>query len=431
VALGTRLGGEVYVLYNIALGLYFILGFPVFLWKGLKTGKYLPTFWERMGHRSQSLHGGEPAIWIHAVSVGEVLTARGLVGALKKHLPGHRVLLSTTTLTGHAVALKSAFGLDGLFFAPFDWPGPVREVLTALNPRLLVLVETEIWPNLIREAQRRGTRIAVVNGRISPRSFVRYRRIRFFLRGVLSRVDLFLMQGHPHAERLLALGAPPGRVSVTGNLKFDAPPAPVPSEALSRLLAGKELLFVAGSTVEGEEEAVLAAYGRVLKVHPAARLLLAPRHPERFRQVPALVAAAGFRCVSRTTIGERPWEAGEVLLLDTIGELAQVYPFAAVTFVGGSLLPGGGGHNILEAAVAGRVVIVGPFMENFQEIRDAFRREKALIEVSSGEDLAREVIALLSDPESRRAIGERARAVVGENQGALARTLEALRVLLA
>jgi len=302
-----------------------------------------------------------------------------------------------------------------------------------LNPSLLVLVETEIWPNLVHEARRRGTRVAVVNGRISPRSFPRYARVRRFVSAVLSEIDLFLMQGEAHAERIRALGAPAGRVRVTGNLKFDAvEPGRIP-ERLVRLLQGGSSprpLWVAGSTVSGEEELVLSAFHRVRERVPQARLLVAPRHPERFATVPALVEAAGFRCLRRSALDPAAWRDGEVLLLDTLGELAQVYALASVVFVGGSLVPSGG-HNILEPAVAGKAVVVGPHMENFQEIADQFRAESAMVQVASPDELAREVSDLLLDEGRRRGLGERARDLVGRNRGAVSRTADALSSLLA
>jgi 3-deoxy-D-manno-octulosonic-acid transferase len=424
-----------YFLYSVLLAVGLVLALPVYLWRGRADGRYLRTFRERMGRLPASLDGDTSrSIWIHAVSVGEVLAARPLVAALKARFPGRRVVLSTTTLTGHEVARKGALGADGLFFAPFDWPGPVRRALARLDPSLLVLVETEIWPNLIHEAKRHGARVALANGRLSKGSHTGYRRIRAFLRRVLEDVDLFLMQGEPHAERIRDLGAPADRVRVTGNLKYDALDAPAPPEALVALLAperrrGRPLL-VAGSTVAGEEELVLEAFRLVLERSPDANLVLAPRHPERFDSVPPLVRAAGLRCARRTTLEPGVVGDGQVVLLDTIGELAQVYPLASVVFVGGSLVPRGG-HNLLEAAVAGKPVLVGPHMHNFQEMARQFLAEGALVEVRSAEDLAREATSLLLDAERRHKIGERARALVIENRGALERTVEALAGLVA
>jgi 3-deoxy-D-manno-octulosonic-acid transferase len=423
----------VHTLYNVVLVLGFVIGLPWFLWKGRSSGKYLRTFRERMGRLPVYLNlDGDRSIWIHAVSVGEVLAARPLVPALRERFPGHRIFLSTTTVTGNEVAKKSIRGLDGLFFAPFDFPHAVRRALEVVNPALLLLVETELWPNLIHEASRRGARVALVNGRISPRSFPRYKRLGRFLSRVLSEIDLFLMQGETHAERIRAMAAPPERVRVTGNLKFDAVEAGRPPERLARLIQSgpPRPLWVAGSTVEGEEPLVLAAFHRVRERVPNARLLVAPRHPERFAEAQRLVESAGFRCERRSALGPGGWSNGAVLLLDTLGELAHVYALASVVFVGGSLVASGG-HNILEPAVAGKPVLVGPHMENFQEIADTFRAEGAIVQVASADELAREVADLLLDEPRRRELGERARGLVGRNRGAVGRTTDALVPLLA
>jgi 3-deoxy-D-manno-octulosonic-acid transferase len=424
----------VHIFYSLLLGVGFVLALPWFLWKGRATGKYLRTFRERMGRLPVYLNvDGDRSIWIHAVSVGEVLAARPLLPALRERFPRHRLFVSTTTLTGSAVARKSLRGIDGLFYAPFDFPRPVRKALDVLNPSLLLLVETELWPNLIHEAHRRGTRIALVNGRISTRSFGRYRIARRLLAAVLGDVDLFLMQGEPHSERIRSLGAPAERVQVTGNLKFDAvEPERLPERVVRLIQGGQDAsapLWVAGSTVAGEEELVLRAFHRVRERVPRARLLLAPRHPERFSAVPGLIEAAGFRCLKRSGLDPLAWRDGEVLLLDTLGELAQVYTLAGVVFVGGSLVPSGG-HNILEPAVAGKPVLVGPHMENFQEIADQFRAEAALVQVGSVEELADEVVALLLDGERRRRLGDHARDLVARNRGAVLRTADALSSLL-
>ena len=421
-------------LYTLLLTLGFVLALPWFLWKGRSTGKYLRTFRERMGRLPVYLNvDGDRSIWIHAVSVGEVLAARPLVPLLRERFPRHRLFVSTTTMTGGAVARKSLRGIDGLFYAPFDFPHPVREALEVLNPSVLLLVETELWPNLIHEARRRGTRVALVNGRISTRSFPRYLLARRLLAAVLGDVDLFLMQGEPHAERIRALGAPPDRVQVTGNLKFDAvEPERLPERVVRLIQSGPDApppLWVAGSTVSGEEELVLRAFHHVRERVPQARLLLAPRHPERFSVVPALIEVAGFRCLRRSALDPLAWRDGEVLLLDTLGELAQVYTLAGVVFVGGSLVPSGG-HNILEPAVLGKPVLVGPHMENFQEIADQFRAEAALVQVGSVEELAREVAALFLDGDRRRRLGDRARELVARNRGAVRKTADALSSLL-
>jgi 3-deoxy-D-manno-octulosonic-acid transferase len=425
----------VYILYSILLAVGFVLALPWFLWKGRKTGKYLRTFRERMGRLPVYLNvDGDRSIWVHAVSVGEVLGVRPLIPALRERFPGHRLFMSTTTITGNEVAAKGAGDLDGLFFAPFDWPGPVRRALSTLNPALLVLVETELWPNLIHEARRRGTPVAVVNGRISNRSFGRYLRIRRFLRSVLEEVDLFLMQGEIPAERIRALGAPVERVTVTHSLKYDAADPGRPPERLTRLLGGRAYprpLWVAGCTHGGEEERVLRAFHHVRERVPGAALVIAPRHPERFDIVPPLVEAAGFRCRRRSALEPGGWGDDDVLLLDTLGELAHVYALASVVFIGKSLGPTKGGHNILEPAAAARPIVVGPHMQNFQEIFDEFKAEGAIVEVQSAEELGREVAALLLDEPRRRALGERARLLVERNRGAVQRTVDALGGLVA
>jgi 3-deoxy-D-manno-octulosonic-acid transferase len=423
-----------YQLYSVLLAFGFVLALPFYLWKGRSTGKYLRSFRERMGSSPYPAHPpGERSVWIHAVSVGEVLAARPLVAALKDRLPGWRVFLSTTTPTGNAIAAKSVRA-DGLFYAPFDWPRPVRAALAALDPVLLVLVEREIWPNLIHESHRRGTRVAIVNGRLSERSFSRYRLARAFLRRVLGEVDLFLMQAPAHASRIRALGALEARVQVTGNLKFDAAETPAPSEALTSrfgLAARRNRpLLVAGSTTAGEEDLVLTAFRRVLARLPEAALLIAPRHPERFDLVASLVGSRGLGCLRRSALEPGGWGDEEVVLLDTLGELAPVYALADVVFVGGSLVSAGG-HNILEPAAAGRPVIVGRHMENFQEIADQFRVAGALVRVADAEQLGHEVAALLLDASRRRELGDRARRLVEENRGAVRRTVDALSALVA
>jgi 3-deoxy-D-manno-octulosonic-acid transferase len=420
-----------YLAYTLLLAAGLTLSVPFYLWKERGTGKYRRTFRERMGRLPDQIHSGSgPSVWVHAVSVGEVLAARPLVAALKQRLPGHKIFVSTTTLTGNAVARRSIES-DGLFFAPLDFPSAVRRVLGRLAPRLVVLVETELWPNLIHESRRRGARVALVNGRISPRSFPRYRLARPLLAPVLAEMDAFLMQGEAHAERLRAMGAPPQRVRVTGNLKFDALEAPRASEALARVLSGADgrPLWVAGSTMAGEEELVLAAFRAAREQAPELRLVLAPRHPERFEEVLAKTGAAGFECARRSTLSG-PWRHGEVLLLDTMGELAQAYGFATLVFVGGSLVPTGG-HNVLEAAVLGKAILVGPHMENFQEIADQFRAEAAFVQVASEAELAAAARELLADDARRAELGRRARGLIDRNRGALATTLDALVALVA
>ena len=421
-----------YLIYSVGLGILLALAAPVYAWRGRRSGKYLRTFHARLGNLPPDVRAERPgAIWIHAVSVGEVLAARVLIRPLRERLAGRTVFVSTTTVTGHEVARATLKDVDGLFFAPFDFSFAVRRVLAAIRPSLVVLVETEIWPNLIRESRRAGARVAIVNGRLSPRSFPRYRRIRAFLRPVLAGIDAFLMQAEPHADRARAIGAPAERVRVAGNLKFDAVPDVSRTQDLERVFAGvRGPIFLAGSTVAGEEESVLAAYRSARAAVPGLRLVIAPRHPERFGEAGERIAEAGLRFARRSGLGEGSWGGEVVLLLDTLGDLAHAYTFATVVFVGGSLVPAGG-PNVLEPAAAARAVVVGPHMENFQEIARAFLAEEALVQVASAEALGPALIHLLADPEARARLGTRARDVVERNRGAVARTVEALAELLA
>jgi 3-deoxy-D-manno-octulosonic-acid transferase len=421
----------VYAAYSLGLAIAILLATPWYLWKGRRTGKYVSSFRQRMGRPSIN-PSGRPSIWIHAVSVGEALAARSLLQPLRERFPDLLIFVSTTTVTGHAVAQKSLGGADGIFFSPFDLPRPVRRALDAVRPRLLVLVETEIWPNLIHEARRRGVRVAIVNGRLSEASFAGYRRVRGLLRRVLSEIDLFLMQGDDHARRARELGAAPERVRVLGNLKFDAVTAARATDEIARLFepAAGHPLWVAGSTMPGEEVALLTALRKVREVVPDVALVMAPRHPERFDEVSALVESAGFGCVRRTELHPGRWTNGSVVVLDTMGELPQLYSLASVVFVGGSLVPTGG-HNVLEPAVAGKAVVVGPHMENFREIAELFRAEGGLVQIGSAEDLPSAIVSLLTDAPRREAIGQRARGLVDRNRGAVTRTADALAGLLA
>jgi len=420
----------VYAAYSALLALALVVALPVYLWRDRIDGRYRRSFRERLGRLPEDVAAGSPSIWVHAVSVGEVLGAASLLGALKQRFPERPLFLSTTTATGQSVARERVRGYDGLFYAPFDWPGPVRRVLQRIRPALLVLVDTELWPNTIREARRAGVRVALVNGRISERSFPRYRRLRPLLARVLAQVDVFLMQAELYAERVLAIGAPASRVRVVGSLKFDAAdPAPPPPELDGRL-AGPRPLWVAGSTMPGEEEQVLEAFRAVRRTLPGAALLMAPRHPERAAVVEALVRETGLGCLRRSRLAPGDWRSPEqVVILDTLGELAGVYSLAEAVFVGGSLVSKGG-HNVLEAAAFARPVIVGPHNENFQQIADVFRQAAAWVEVEDAAALAREVTRLLSEPDWRDELGGRGRALVERNRGALARTVDALEELL-
>lgn len=421
-----------YVLYSALLFLLLLLSLPYWLVQMARLGKYRAGLAERLGEVPERLRlnfSRLPVIWVHAVSVGEVLAVSALLEQLQAE-GAARVVISTTTQTGQKLA-RQRFGEKNVFFFPIDLPFAISAYFHALRPKLVVLAETEFWPNFLHKAHRHGARVAVVNARISDRSFPRYRRYRGLLSRVLSNVDCFLAQSQEDARRLVEIGAEPDRVRVSGNLKFDvAPPRELPFvEELRAELAAAHAgpTLVAGSTVEGEEPMVLDAFREVLLANPQARLILAPRHRERFAAVAALLAQCGmpFALRSESRIAHSQWR---VLLLDSIGELATIYSVADIALVGGSLVPRGG-HNILEPAFYGVPIIVGPHTENFRDILALFRRENAVIECPPAE-LNSRLQQLFADRNVRAELGARARSVLEAQRGATARTHDALRALL-
>ena len=434
-----------YFLYTLLTALGALLLLPYFAFARWRRGKHFHGLPERLGFLPAALEssaaGPDGAIWIHAVSVGEVLAATPLARRLRERFPGRRLVISTTTPAGQALARERFVppsGADAVFYFPLDWPFPVRRAFHAIRPALVVIVETEIWPNFLRHARRRGVPVVFVNGRISPRSYARSLRWKWlaggFFRRVLGDARLFLMQSPADAERLRSLGADPQRVEVTGNLKYDiAPPAPGPVvDWLARAGEKRGPILVAGSVIAGEEEAVLEAFAAVRKRFPAALLVLAPRKTDRFDAAAEIVTRRGLRCLRRSAADlslPLPGDA-EVLLLDSVGELAAVYQVAAAVFVGGSLVSAGG-HNILEPAVFGKVPVFGPHMENFRNMAEEFRGAGAALEVAGGEELARRWLELLEDEPRRESLGRVARLLVERNQGATQRVLERLEAALA
>lgn len=425
-----------YILYSLLLACALLVSLPWWALQVLRLGKYRAGLAERLGFvplrlRPQAKPG---AIWIHAVSVGEVLAISQLVADLKRTVPQRPVFVSTTTATGQTLA-RQRFGEDRVFFMPLDFGFAVRAYLELLRPSLLILAETEFWPNLLHLARKRGSPVAIVNARVSDRSFPRYRRFRGLFARVLSDVDLFLAQTEEDARRLREIGAAAEGVRVTGNLKFDVRSlsgSPL-QENLRRALGESAAVIVCGSTTEGEEELLLQAFQEILRQRPSAVMVLAPRHPERFEEVASLVIAQGIPMVRRTSWPPAGMAAspisGGVFLLDTLGELASVYALAGVAFVGGSLLPGVGGHNILEPAQHGVPILAGPYTANFREIVGIFERGGG-IKIVSAENLTGELLRLLAAGEERQRLGQRARQLFLENTGATARTLEALQALL-
>jgi len=422
-----------YLIYSALLAAGLLVSLPYWLLQRLRHGKYREGMSERWGKFPQRLmmQPPRPAIWIHAVSVGEVLAISGLVAEFAKRFPQHRVVISTTTDTGQKLA-RARFGAENVFYFPLDFAFAIRPYLRRLQPKMIVITETELWPNFLRLARASGAQIAIVNARISDRSLTGYRRFRQLLPTVLRQVDLFLAQTTEDARRLEQIGAPPERVQVTGNLKFDVPaPAAPPIVASLRSTfqqADAGPVIVCGSTVEGEEPLLLQAFVNILASHPRAVMILAPRHPERFGKVDVLLDTLGIR-FWRRSLWSGDAIVGGVLLIDRIGELAAIYALADVAFVGGSLVPRGG-HNIIEPAQHGVPIVVGNHTENFRDIVAIFQSRNAVRIVGPAE-LPLAFMELISNPTERATLGRRAAEALATQMGATQRTMEALEQLLA
>ena len=424
--------------YNLALLAALVAGAPWWLWRMATTLKYREGLGERLGRVPQALRSAgmqnKPVIWLHAVSVGEVLAISRLVQEIEAAFPAYALLISTTTRTGQELA-QARFGVERVFYCPLDLPWAVRAYLKALQPRMLILAETEFWPNLLNGSFRRGLPVAVVNARISDRSWPRYQMLRHLWRPILGRLSRVLAQSDIDAQRLIALGCLPKRVSVSGNLKFDVRAAQVAeATGLLKALGPARRFLVAGSTLEGEESLLLEAWPRLLSAQPDLVMVLAPRHPERFAAVAGLLETSGVSWIRRSTWKGKPASSiaplkpGQVVLLDTIGELASVYAIAAVAFVGGSLVPAGG-HNPLEPAQFGVPTVIGPHYANFRAITEDLRAHDA-IRIAPQDDLAAVLIDLLSHREDAQKMGERSRQVFEQQAGATARSIDALREIL-
>jgi 3-deoxy-D-manno-octulosonic-acid transferase len=420
------------LIYSFLLTLALVVAAPWWLGRMLTSNRYREGFAQRLGAVPPALrHTGASGkiIWLHAVSVGELFAAARLVQELRESLPDWTVVISTTTATGQKIA-RERFGTDAVFYLPLDFAFAVRPYLRALQPRLLILMESELWPRLLVECERAAIPVAVVNARISDRSFPRYLRLRALWRPLLRKVHLFLAQGEETAERLRQIGVPAERVQVSGNLKYDllAPPPNAVAARLEFLLRDRKLI-VAGSTLSGEERMLLAAWTEIVQAKPETVLVLAPRHPQRFPEVAELLLAGDFdwlRASSQEFRHERgTLPGGAILLLDTLGDLASVYELASVAFIGGSLVPSGG-HNPLEAARFGVPVLMGPSCQNFREIVDGMKAASAM-RIAQENNLTQDLLSLLEDDHG---MGQRGRAFFRSNAGATARTLEALLALL-
>lgn len=437
-----------YWLYSLGLGLFFIGGLPVFAAQAVLRHKYRRSLPERLG-RVATWTGPVPPIWLHAVSVGEVMAATPLALELASRRPDLPLLVSTVTDTGRAVAEQRLPARQYVFF-PLDFGWAVRPALDRLRPRAVLLTETEIWPNFIRACGMRGIPVVLINGRISPRSFPRYRRVRPLFARVLQGIGLFCMQTSQDAARILELGAPEDRVHVVGNLKFDLAMAGHTGEGLAvRTMLGlpnARPVLVAGSTHRGEEESVLKAFQAARRAAADLVLLLAPRHPERLAEVEGLLAQAGLQWVRRSRLpappapacatADRSRQAGlpveelpPVILLDTMGELAKLYAAGTIVYVGGSLVPIGG-HNVLEAAAYARPVLFGPHMGNFAEMARLFLEQGAGLQVRDATELGEQIVRLFAEPAAARRMGEVGRGIVDTHRGASRRTVDLLETVL-
>jgi 3-deoxy-D-manno-octulosonic-acid transferase len=423
--------------YSALLLMVLVLGAPYWLLRMATSGRYRAGLAGRLGRVPQQLRAavaGREVVWVHAVSVGEVIAATQLIRELSAVRPEWLIALSTTTATGQQLA-KERLPESPVFYLPLDFAFVVRRYLRVLRPKLLVLMESELWPNLIAQCAKAGVPMAVVNARVSDRSFPRYMRLRRLWRPLLAKISLFLAQSEETAERLVLIGAPADRIRVTGNLKYDlrdGRESVLVARLRSRLPEAARVV-VCGSTLEGEEKILLAAWPRVLTEAPHTVMVLAPRHPDRFAAVAGMIEASGFTLWRASEFRgpadvSEPLAAGSIFLLDTIGDLATMYSLGAVAFVGGSLVPSGG-HNPLEPARFGIPVLMGTSFENFREMVNVFKAHDA-VRIASCADFADALIDLLHHRDEAQAVGRRGREVFDTQAGATARTVEALAALL-
>lgn len=427
-----------FLLYDILLVLAGLVLVPFYLYRGIRYGKVRRGLRERLGwydpQRLASLKGRR-VVWLHAASVGETRAAMPLVQAFKAAYPQDALVVSTVTETGHAIACGIA-EVDLCLFFPFDLSWMVHQALRRIRPSLVVIVETEIWPNFVRLAHKEKIPVALVNGRISDRSYPRYLKGRFFLRPILESFSAFCMQTELDAERIREMGAPQEKVQVSRNLKFDMEVDVPDVDDVQRLktrfgLPAGALVWVAGSTHGGEEEIIANVFRDLIATSLPLVLVLVPRHPERGRAVAEMLETRGFSCKLRSGLTTRPdtLHPGDVLVGDTVGEMMQFYATADIVFVGGSFVPVGG-HNILEAALLKKPVLFGPHMQNFKEIARLLLDAEGGFQVDDPAELQSQLARLLRAPALRRAMGEGGHSLLRQNAGATAHTLAALQRLL-
>lgn len=426
-------------LYSIALTLGFIVLSPRFIFDAITKGKYAAGFWQRLGSLPKFDARGRKVVWLHCVSVGEANAALPLAKKLKSDFPNVSLVISTTTNTGQKVARETYGNIaDLVFYFPFDWRWTVRRALRHIDPSVVLLTETELWFNFIRESYKHNTRVCVVNGRLSERSTRRYLWVKSFMKRMLSYLDLALMQTNADATRIMSLGARGSKVKVTGNLKFDHDSTDEASPLTDGLrerfgISAERPLIIAASTHSPEEKWLLKAFveSRRSSSELSPRLMIAPRHPERFDEVADIIKNAALGYARRSEQPSGHDRSADVILLDTIGELRAVYPLAEIVFVGGSLIPHGG-QSVFEPAAAGKAIVTGPHTANFDAAVKAFLAQEAIIQMDeTGEaaisPLAAEFTRLLADAAERGRLGKNALAVMKNNRGAAQRTLEYLK----
>ena len=432
-----------YLLYSLMLALGLVVLLPRFAIDALRAGKYVTGLRERLGRITFQHNDHRPLIWLHCVSVGEAEAAKPLVKALRERFPLHRLAVSTTTVTGQQVAQRAFPDAAKIFYFPLDLNWIVRRVLRALQPSAVLIIETELWPNLLRECHRRSIPVALLNGRISQTSFRRYLWIRGFMRRVLSNISVAIMQSQADAERIRELGMPTDRLLTHGNMKFDGAELSERDRSLAESFRDRfafspdQNIIVAASTHDPEETILIDAFRRLIDSQNAspARLIIAPRHPERFAEVTKQLEASGFKCAYRSAPESDVDRFANVILLDSIGELRAVYACAEVAIVGGSIAPRGG-HNVLEPACQGRCTVTGPHMNNFAAIKSALLAEDAMVQLpevpieEAASVLASTFRDLLNDRDRRQQIGRRARAVCDRNRGATEKTIQTISQLL-
>lgn len=402
-----------FLLYDLIFLLYALVYLPYLLLTrrgyagfGMRFGLFPPQVKKQIKAKAN--------IWLHAVSVGEVMVIDGFIDRLKKKYPSYQLIVTVTTKTGYTLALERLKDKARVYPAPIDFSFVAGAFVPLIDPKMYIAVETEIWPNLYRKLYHQKVPLVVINGRISDASFGRYKAIRFLLKGILNQVSIWCMQSQRDVEKILDLGADPSRVVMTGNVKFDQESLFLDPSSADFASSKDELWWVAGSTHPGEEEIVLDVYGKIIKDDPRWLLVIAPRHVERAPQIKELVTRRGLKGIT---------------VIDTIGQLRSLYAKASLVFVGKSLCVGGG-HNVIEPAFYGKAIVIGPKVENFKDIVACFKEGNAIVQVEDAHAFEIAVRALCKDASKRETLGAAARRVIAANQGATNRILERLAGLL-